>query len=99
MTEINIGSRRINVEALLHNWEQLNLKCARLEIELTDAREAAASCCDYLAGMLERGAGDHPKGARLRQAARLIRAGVDKREYPVLTKQRKRATPKRSEER
>lgn len=37
--------------------------------------EEAASVCDRLAEMREQGAGEYPRGQRLRQAARMIRAG------------------------
>jgi hypothetical protein len=40
-----------------------------------DAIERSAAICDRLAEMREAGAGDYPKGQRLRQAARLIRGG------------------------
>lgn len=46
--------------------------------ERDDAREIAASCCDYLAWLMENGAGGTAE-ERLRQAARMIRAGDDKR--------------------
>lgn len=98
MTEIKIGRSLVNVEALIRNWEHLNLRYAQLEKDLAESREAAASCCDYFAEMLENGAGDYPKGSRLRQAARMIRTGGDKRGYPTKTAKKQRATPKRGDE-
>lgn len=40
-------------------------------------RERCALICNFLASLLEDGAGDVPKGARLRQAAREILSGDD----------------------
>ena len=55
-------------------------RVAELEAALADERDRAASCCVYIAEMmLECGAGDYPRGSRLRQAARMILEGVDKR--------------------
>lgn len=44
-----------------------------IEAAVSEEREKAARTCEYFASILEQGGGDHPKGARLRQAARHIR--------------------------
>jgi len=70
-------------------------RVAELESALADERERAASCCVYIAEMmLECGAGDYPRGSRLRQAARMILEGVDKR--PTGPTRSKRTSARRS---
>ena len=63
-------------EATSPTGERLDVWTAELQRRSSEERERATSCCEYLARLVEQGARD-----RLHQAARMIRAGDDKRDY------------------